>query len=62
MKGLMLLICPKDKSYGKYAAIFEVRRSENESELKDLAEQALGQIKEKKYYEKMKNLGYSMIS
>ena len=58
---LDVVVYPKDKSYGQYAAIFEVKKSDNEKELEEKAEEALLQIKERKYYSKMQKLGYKVI-
>ncbi len=58
---LDVVIYPKDKSFGRYAAIFEVKRSDDEGRLEKLAKEAFDQIKEKKYYVKMKEKGYKVI-
>ncbi len=58
---LDVVIYPKDRRYGKYAAVFEVKRVDEEKELEELAKEALRQIKERKYYKKMRRLGYKVI-
>ena len=58
---LDIVIYPKEKMYGQYCAIFEVKRVDDRSKLENLAKEALFQIKEHKYYKKMKNLGYKVI-
>jgi len=58
---LDVVIYPKDKGYGKYAAIFEVKRADGESRLEEKAKEAIFQIKDRKYYSKMESLGYKVI-
>jgi len=58
---LDVVVYPKEKRYGSYAAIFEVKRARNEKELEEFAKQALNQIKDRQYYAKMKNLGLKII-
>ena len=58
---LDVVIYPKEKGYGKYAAIFEVKRADDEGKLEEKAKEALKQIKERKYYTRMKSLGYKVI-
>ncbi len=58
---LDVVIYPKDKTYGGYAVIFEVKRSDDEKELEEIAKRALEQIKERKYYARMKEKGYKVI-
>ncbi|MCD6462086.1 MAG: AAA family ATPase [Thermotogae bacterium] len=58
---LDVVIYPKERRYGSYAAIFEVKRADSEKNLEDLAKQALEQIKGKEYYAKMKEKGYGII-
>ena len=58
---LDVVVYPKDKNYGQYAAIFEVKKSDDEKELEEKAKEALKQIKERKYYAKMQRLGYKVI-
>jgi len=59
---LDVVVYPREKRYGKYAVIFEVKRVDNEERLEKLAEEALEQIKEREYYAKMKQKGYEVIS
>ncbi len=58
---LDVVVYPKEKRYGKYAAIFEVKKTENEEKLEEMAEKALQQIKEGGYYAKMKHKSYEVI-
>jgi len=58
---LDVVIYPKDKSYGKYAAIFEAKRADDEGRLEEKAKEAIFQIKDRKYYSKMESLGYKVI-
>lgn len=58
---LDVVIYPKDRKYGKFAAIFEVKRTEKEEDLERLARGALEQIKEREYFAKMKSLGFNVI-
>ena len=58
---LDVVIYPKDKSYGKYATIFEVKRKSSSKKLDELAKEALQQIRDRKYFAKMKSLGYKVI-
>jgi len=59
---LDVVIYPKDKMYGNYAAIFEVKKAEGEKQLEELAKQALEQIRERKYHAKVKERGYEVIT
>jgi len=58
---LDVVIYPKDKSYGQYAAVIEVKRTDKEDEIGEKSKEALYQLKERKYYAKMKSLGYKVI-
>ena len=58
---LDVVVYPKDKSYGRYAAVFEVKRSSKDDDLETLSKDALKQIKERRYYLKMQSLGYKVI-
>ncbi len=58
---LDVVVYPKEKRYGEYAAIFEVKRADDESKLEEKAKEALNQIKERNYYAKMASLGYKVI-
>ncbi len=58
---LDVVVYPKDERYGKYAAIFEVKRSEDEDKLEKLAKKALEQIRSRNYYEKMLAKGCKVI-
>ncbi|MCD6463785.1 MAG: AAA family ATPase [Thermotogae bacterium] len=59
---LDVVIYPKERKYGNYAAIFEVKRADSEEKLEELVKQALEQIKERKYYTKMKSKGLGIIA
>ena len=58
---LDVVVYPKEKRYGDYAVIFEVKKVDDEEKLEKLAEEALEQIKERKYYAKMKQKTYKVI-
>jgi len=58
---LDLVIYPKEKRYGKYAVIFEVKRADKEEKLEELAKAALDQIRDRGYYKKMEELEYGVI-
>jgi len=58
---LDVVVYPKSKEYGEYAAIFEIKRSSKEDDLETLSKDALKQIRERRYYTKMKSLGYGVI-
>mgnify|MGYP000159066794 CR=1 FL=1 len=59
---LDVVIYSKDKTYGNYAAIFEMEKAKSEKQLEDLAKQALEQIRERKYHAKVKEKGYKVIA
>ena len=54
-------IYPKDKSYGKYALVMELKKSESKEELEEVAQQALRQIQEKGYAAKYEKLDFEVI-
>ncbi len=58
---LDVVVFPKEKRYGKYSAIFEVKRADKEENLEKFAGKALEQIRERKYFAKMEALGYKVI-
>ncbi len=59
---LDVVVYPREKRYGVYAAIFEVKRVVGrEEEIEEKAKEALRQIKERKYYEKMVQKGFKVI-
>lgn len=58
---LDIVIYPKEKNYGKYAAIFEVKRTDKKDKVEKLSKEALIQIKKRKYYSKMQSLGYKVV-
>ncbi|MCD6463095.1 MAG: AAA family ATPase [Thermotogae bacterium] len=58
---LDVVVYPKEKQYGKYAAIFEVKRASEDEGLENLANKALYQIREREYFAKMKALGHKVI-
>jgi len=58
---LDVVVYPKEKRYGSYAAIFEVKRADRDEKLEEHARKALEQIKEREYYAKMKQKGYEVI-
>ncbi|MCD6450707.1 MAG: AAA family ATPase [Thermotogaceae bacterium] len=58
---LDVVVYPKSKEYGNYAAIFEVKRADKDESLEKISKEALNQIRERKYHSKMKKLGYKVI-
>ena len=58
---LDVAVYPKEERYGKYAAVFEVKRAGSEEKLEEAAKQALKQIKEKEYRSKLEFKGYKVI-
>ena len=58
---LDVVVYPKEKRYGKYAVIFEVKRTENQEKLSEHARKTLEQIKEQACYEKMVQKGFKVI-
>ncbi len=54
-------IYPKERRYGKYALVMELKRAESESKLEETAKEAIRQIREKGYKEKYEKLGYKVI-
>ena len=57
---LDVVVYPKEKRYGRYGAIFEVKRG-SENDLEILSEEALKQIREREYYRKLAAKGYRVI-
>ena len=58
---LDVVVYPREKRYGSYAAIFEVKRINKEEKLEEYARKAIEQIKERAYYEKMVRKGFKVI-
>ena len=54
-------VYPKDKRYGEYALVMELKRANSENKLERAAKEAMIQIKEKGYSEKYERLGYKVI-
>ncbi len=54
-------IYPKDKRYGEYALLMELKRADSEDEIERVAREAIDQIEEKRYKEKYEKLGYKVI-
>jgi len=59
---LDVVVYPREKRYGSYAAIFEVKRIDREEKLEEYARKAIEQIRERAYYEKMVRKGFKVIS
>ncbi len=55
-------VYPKERRYGEYALVMELKRSESEEELDEAARSAIEQIKERGYSDKYERLGYKAIS
>ncbi len=58
---LDVVVYPKEKRHGRYAAIFEVKRAEDKEKVKQLSERALKQAREMQYYAKVRDRGYKVI-
>ncbi|MCD6463441.1 MAG: PD-(D/E)XK nuclease domain-containing protein, partial [Thermotogae bacterium] len=58
---LDVVVYPKEKRYGSYAAIFEVKQINKEGKLEEYARKAVEQIRERAYYEKMVKKGFKVI-
>ncbi len=56
-----IAIYPKDKRYGEYAIVMELKRAGSKDNIEEAAKEAINQIKEKGYKEKYENLGYKVI-
>ena len=56
-----MVVYPREKRYGSYAAIFEVKRIDREEKLEEYARKAAKQIRERAYYEKMVRKGFKVI-
>ena len=54
-------IHPKERRYGEYALVMELKRANSENKLERAAKEAMIQIKEKGYSEKYEGLGYKVI-
>ncbi len=54
-------IYPKERRYGEYALVMELKRADKEDELETKAKEAIEQIEEKGYKEKYERLGYRVI-
>ena len=58
---LDVVVYPREKRYGSYAAIFKVKRIDREEKLEEYARKAVEQIRERAYYEKMVRKGFKVI-
>ncbi len=54
-------IYPKERRYGEYALMMELKRADKEDELETKVKEAIEQIEEKGYKEKYERLGYRVI-
>jgi hypothetical protein len=54
-------VYPKDRKYGKYALLMEIKRAKNEADLEKAAKEALNQIDKNKYVSRYKRLGYDVV-
>ncbi len=54
-------IYPKDRRYGEYALLMELKRASDENNLEEAVKEALGQIGERRYKEKYERLGYRVV-
>ena len=54
-------IYPKERRYGEYALVMELKRADKEDDIERAAKEAIEQIKEKGYSEKYERLGYRVV-
>ncbi len=54
-------VYPKERRYGGYALVMELKRADSEEELDEAARSAMDQIKERGYSDKYERLGYKAI-
>ena len=54
-------IYPKDRRYGEYALVMELKKANDDNDLERAAKEAMSQIEEKGYKEKYERLGYKVI-
>ena len=59
---LDVVVYPKERKYGRYGVIFEVKRVESEKKLEEVAKEAIEQVRSRKYYVKVKEKGYDVIA
>ena len=55
-------VYPKEKRFGKYALVMELKKAESEDELEETAEDALKQIRNKEYHAKYEKMGFEVIT
>ena len=54
-------VYPKDKRFGKYALVMELKKAESKEKLEAAAQEALKQIQEREYNSKYERMGYEVI-
>ena len=54
-------VYPKDKKYGEYALVMELKKASSEEILEEVAREAIEQIKEREYSDKYERLGYRVL-
>ena len=54
-------VYPKDKRFGKYALVMELKRAESEEKLDDVVKDALNQIQERGYVARYERMGYKVV-
>ncbi len=54
-------VYPKDKEYGEYALVMELKKADSDEKLDETAKEAIEQIKEKGYSVKYEKLGYKVL-
>ena len=57
-----IAVYPKDRRFGKYSLVMELKKAESEEKLTDAVEEALKQIQDKGYTVKYERMGYTVIS
>ncbi len=54
-------VYPRERRFGKYALVMEMKRAESENDLEKAAQSAFDQIREKEYSKKYESLGFDVI-
>ncbi len=55
-------IYPKEKRYGEYALVMELKKANDDNDLERPAKEVIKQIKDRGYFERYERLGYRVIS
>ncbi len=57
-----VVVYPKDKKFGKYALVMELKKAKSEDKLEETAKDALNQIREKEYFARYEKMGFEVIT